>query len=121
MYRIGKTFAFAAAHHLPDLPDGHKCKRPHGHNYTVTLVLDAYRVDPMTGFVLDYADFSPFGDYIRDALDHQDLNEIGLDFTPTAENLARHLFDRALGIGLGGFVKSVKVCETPNTFAEYRV
>jgi hypothetical protein len=40
-YRISKTFTFAAAHHLPQLAVHHKCRRPHGHNYTVTLVLQA--------------------------------------------------------------------------------
>lgn len=35
MYRIGKRFMFEAAHHLPDLPEGHKCARLHGHSYTV--------------------------------------------------------------------------------------
>lgn len=37
MYRIGKLFRFEAAHHLSDLPEGHKCARLHGHSYTVEI------------------------------------------------------------------------------------
>lgn len=116
-YRIGKTFSFAAAHHLPSLPPEHKCHRPHGHNYTVTIELEGTQVDA-GGFILDYAELAPFGDYIQATLDHQDLNEV-LPFEPTAELLAAHLFERAVGIGFGQLIKSVRVCETPNTFAEW--
>ena len=36
---IFKEFTFEAAHHLPNVPDGHKCKRLHGHSWKATLVL----------------------------------------------------------------------------------
>ncbi|MGH8897377.1 MAG: 6-pyruvoyl trahydropterin synthase family protein [Egibacteraceae bacterium] len=37
MFRIGKSFTFDAAHHLPGLSEGHKCARLHGHTYTVMV------------------------------------------------------------------------------------
>ncbi|MBL7710671.1 MAG: 6-carboxytetrahydropterin synthase, partial [Chitinophagaceae bacterium] len=30
---IYKEFAFDAAHFLPNVPEGHKCKQMHGHTY----------------------------------------------------------------------------------------
>ncbi|MCW9040055.1 MAG: 6-carboxytetrahydropterin synthase, partial [Rhodospirillales bacterium] len=34
---IYKKFTFEAAHFLPNVPDGHKCGRLHGHSFEVTL------------------------------------------------------------------------------------
>ena len=31
--RLSKTFHFEAAHDLPTFPDGHKCRRLHGHSF----------------------------------------------------------------------------------------
>ena len=74
-WRISKTFGFAAAHHLPALPEGHKCRRPHGHNYTVTLVLAATRLDDRE-MVLDYGELAPVRAWIGKTLDHRDLNSL---------------------------------------------
>lgn len=121
MYRIGKTFRFEAGHHLPSLPEGHKCKRPHGHSYQVEVVLSSKTLD-VSGFVIDYAWLDPFKKWIEENLDHRDLNEV-LPVATTAENIARYLADvaiRVLGIpGAPIWLESVKVKETENTFAEY--
>src|SRR5690606_30399132 len=37
--RIGRTYRFESAHHLPHLPEGHKCKNLHGHNYRMEVVV----------------------------------------------------------------------------------
>ena len=117
MFTIGKSFTFAAAHHLPKLPEGHKCRRVHGHNYVVTVYLSSSTVD-RRGFVVDYGDLEPFGEFIKSTLDHQDLNAV-LSITPTAELLAKYLYEQATD-RLTGRVIGVRVSETPNTFAEYR-
>lgn len=116
-FTIEKTWSFAAAHHLPSLPETHKCHRPHGHNYTVTLTLGADRLDAH-GFVLDYGELKPFGDWLAATFDHRDLNEI-VPFQPTAESLARFCFEQARTL-FGQLVSGVRVSETPNTTAEYR-
>lgn len=113
-YRISKTFGFAAAHHLPQLPEGHKCRRPHGHNYAVTLVLSAAALDEQ-GMVLDYGDLDPVCDWIAETLDHRDLNY--LLPCPTAENLARYVWHRWAGEFPA--LAEVTVAETPNTTASY--
>ena len=42
--RLSKTFHFEAAHDLPTFPDGHKCRRLHGHSFRVEVVVEGGRV-----------------------------------------------------------------------------
>ncbi|MBI1759160.1 MAG: 6-carboxytetrahydropterin synthase [Actinobacteria bacterium] len=122
MYRIGKRFWFEAAHHLPDLPDGHKCARPHGHSYSVEVSLATAGGDLVPpGFVVDFAELAPLGAYLAETFDHRDLTEV-VDVPPTSENLARLLYDWCasnLSLPSGVRVDSVRVSETASTFAEY--
>jgi 6-pyruvoyltetrahydropterin/6-carboxytetrahydropterin synthase len=119
-YRIGRSFTFDAAHHLPGLPEGHKCARPHGHTYTVTVTIA--RDDLVgPGFVTDFAELAPLKEHIAERLDHRDLNEV-LDFPPTSELLARHLaewFVEHVEPAVAGALVSVRVAETPASWAEY--
>jgi 6-pyruvoyltetrahydropterin/6-carboxytetrahydropterin synthase len=121
VYRIRKSFGpFSAGHHLEGLADGHKCARPHGHNYMVEVVVTA---DSLTGpgFVTDFGELGPFGDYVKQRMDHQDLNEV-FDFQPTSELIARHLADwfiSDLEPIVPGRLISVRVSETPSTWAEF--
>ena len=39
MTRIGRTFRFESAHFLPKVPDGHKCKRLHGHSFQIEIIV----------------------------------------------------------------------------------
>lgn len=116
MYKTSKTFTFSASHMLETLPDGHPCKRLHGHNYIVLLELKASELNEH-GFVVDYGNLLDFKRYIDHNLDHRHLNEV-FDFSPTAENLALHLYK----IAKAGFplVSSVAVSETPKTWAVYK-
>lgn len=88
---IYKIFTFEAAHHLPNVPEGHKCKRLHGHSFEVTLFVSG-PIDGHTGWVLDFADVkAAFKPYL-DQLDHYYLNDIeGLE-NPTSENIARWIW-----------------------------
>jgi 6-pyruvoyltetrahydropterin/6-carboxytetrahydropterin synthase len=120
VYRIAKTFTFEAAHRLRDLPEEHKCARTHGHSYRVEIVLESEQLTE-TGFVDDFAELQPLGDYIVASLDHRDLNS-ALDVNPTSELLARHLadwFERHLASDLNGRLASVRVSETASSWAEY--
>ena len=53
-----KDFTFEAAHHLPHVPEGHKCGRLHGHSFMVRLEITG-EVDPHTGWIMDFAEFGP--------------------------------------------------------------
>jgi len=91
--QIFKVFQFEAAHLLPNLPDGHKCKRLHGHSFRVEIHVDG-PIDRMTGWVMDYAEIKQRCRPVLDELDHRYLNEIeGLE-NPTSENLAQWIWHR---------------------------
>jgi len=115
--RITKRFTFDSAHWLPRVPETHKCRRLHGHTYTVELGLEG-PVDPEMGWVEDYGAVTAAFKPIMDELDHHCLNEIpGLE-NPTAENLARWIHDR-LREDLSPLA-DVTVRETSTTSAVYR-
>jgi 6-pyruvoyltetrahydropterin/6-carboxytetrahydropterin synthase len=121
--KISKDFGFCAAHRLWGLPDGHKCMRLHGHNYTVRVVLDCPDVDDR-GFVLDYGELAPVKYWLDDTWDHRYLNEIppfdgGLN--PTAEHLAAHLGSIVPDLVHlpPTAILEVHVSETPNTWAAW--
>ena len=91
--RLARRFAFEAAHRLPEAPEGHKCRRLHGHSFKVGLVCEG-EVDSRTGWLIDFADIRAAFEPIRDKLDHRYLNEVeGLE-NPTAEVLARWIWRR---------------------------
>jgi 6-pyruvoyltetrahydropterin/6-carboxytetrahydropterin synthase len=117
-YTIAKRFSFAAAHHLYGLPAGHKCARVHGHTYAVEVRMVASDLDD-TGFVADYGELGPLGDYLDAELDHRDLNEVLLA-QPSCENIARHLYGWCQdNLEHGRLVTAVRVSESPVTWAEY--
>lgn len=90
---IWKQFTFEAAHLLPNLPEGHKCRRLHGHSYTVRICVEG-ELDPELGWVIDFGDIKKAYLPIREQLDHYYLNDIeGLE-NPTAENIARWIWER---------------------------
>jgi 6-pyruvoyltetrahydropterin/6-carboxytetrahydropterin synthase len=90
---IYKDITFEAAHLLPNLPEGHKCRRLHGHSYRVRVFVEG-PVDPKTGWVVDFADIKEAFRPIREQLDHYYLNEIpGLE-NPTSESLAQWIWSR---------------------------
>lgn len=98
---IFADFTFEAAHRLPNVPEGHKCGRLHGHTYQVRIEVTG-EPDPHTGFVIDYYDVAnAFRTQVFDRLDHRYLNEIeGLD-NPTTEILIRWMW-RAMKPQLSG-------------------
>ncbi len=90
---IYKEFVIEAAHRLPNVPEGHKCARLHGHSWRITLHV-AGPVGADTGWILDFADIKRAFDPLYEQLDHRYLNEIeGLE-NPTSEVLARWIWER---------------------------
>jgi len=91
---LSKTFGFEAAHFLPNVPDGHKCRRMHGHSFRFSVVLKG-NIDQKTGWIMDFADLkSIVKPIIESELDHYVLNDVpGLE-NPTSEKIAIWLWKK---------------------------
>ncbi|SNB74006.1 6-pyruvoyltetrahydropterin/6-carboxytetrahydropterin synthase [Arboricoccus pini] len=114
--RIVQAFTFEAAHRLPNVPASHRCSRMHGHSYRVELALEG-KVDPGTGFVVDFFDVEAAFGPVLARLDHHTLNEVEGLSNPTAELIAIWIWDQVKP-GLPQLA-SVKVFETPFCWAEH--
>lgn len=112
---VFKDFTFESAHRLPLVPDGHKCGRLHGHSYKVRLNLIGEISD--LGWFIDFGDLKTVFKPIYEQLDHHYLNDIEGLSNPTAENLARWIYDKFLPHC--EYLMSVEVMETCTCGALY--
>ena len=55
--RLTKDFLFEAAQTLPCAPEGHKCRKMHGHSFKVEISVEG-KTDPATGWLYDHAEIS---------------------------------------------------------------
>lgn len=95
MFEIEKKFSFEAGHQLIH-HDG-KCNEPHGHSYKLHVILRSEALvssGPKTNMVLDFQDISAVvKPMIKKYLDHHWLNKtLGTD-SPTAEFIAKWIYD----------------------------
>jgi 6-pyruvoyltetrahydropterin/6-carboxytetrahydropterin synthase len=114
---IFKRFTIEAAHRLPNLPATHKCHRLHGHSFSIDVHV-AGPVDPVLGWVQDFADIGKAFQPLFEQLDHHYLNDVAGLENPTSENLARWIWAR-LKPSLPG-LSQVVVRETCNAGCIYR-
>ena len=91
--RLVKQFKFEAAHSLPCFPEGHKCRRLHGHSFRFDVCVEG-DVDPAIGFLIDYGDIKAVCEPIVRQLDHYFLNDIDGLAISTSEMLALWLWRR---------------------------
>ncbi|MHB1093528.1 6-carboxytetrahydropterin synthase QueD [Thiobacillus sp.] len=114
---IFRIFHLQCARRLPAVPDTHPCSRLHGHSFKVELTISG-DIDPVSGWVLDFADIEAAWRPIHAALDHRCLNDIdGLD-NPSSEHLAMWLW-RKLKPELAG-LSAIMVMETHDSGCIYR-
>ena len=131
MFRVTREIYFCYGHRLLNY-DG-KCKHLHGHNGKAVIVLEAASLDPL-GMVVDFSDIKRLvGTWIDDTLDHKMilhrddpalplLRQQGepvciVDVNPTAENIAKMIFDYVKAQGFP--VAEVTLWETENSYATY--
>lgn len=132
MYTVVKRLHFCYGHRLLDYEG--KCAHPHGHNAFVEVELSRATLDDC-GMVLDFGEVDlALDEFIDTELDHRMLlrhddplvaafRSVGeepyiMKFNPTAENIARLLFQQAKKKGLP--VVAVRLWETEQAYAEYR-
>jgi 6-pyruvoyltetrahydropterin/6-carboxytetrahydropterin synthase len=131
MYRVTEVVEFCYGHRL--LKYKGKCAHLHGHNGRVEIELSSRDLDEQSMV----ADFSDIGrivkGWIDQNLDHrmllnrndplapilrkQDEPLFLMDGDPTAEAIAKVIFDYAASQGLG--VTEVRLWETPGSVASY--
>ena len=116
---ITKEFTFDAAHYLA-LHDG-KCQHMHGHTYRVAVTFfgEVQKMDggPESGMVRDFYHISKFWkERLEPMLDHKLLNE-SLPIYPSAEHLAKWIYDQFADTFLE--IHKVEVWETPTSRVTY--
>lgn len=131
MFRVTRQIDFCYGHRLLQY-DG-KCRYLHGHNGRAVIVIAAKDIDSR-GMVLDFADIKRVvSSWIDDNLDHRMilhrddpvvplLRELGepmylIDHNPTAEAIARLIFDFTREAGFP--IIESHLWETPNCYASY--
>lgn len=113
--QIWRRYRFESAHHLPNVPKGHKCGRLHGHGFEVIVRAHWGAGDdiPQT----DYDRLDELWASLHLQLDHAYLNDIPGLHNPTSELVAKWIWDNL--IGKLPQLSSVTVYETASCGAHY--
>ena len=118
-WRVSKTFRFEAAHKLPH-HDG-KCQRLHGHSYVMDITFQddtLHTTGPKQGMVIDFGDISKVvKPLVNSHLDHHYLNDTLGEENPTAEVIARWIWDELIDKLPG--LASVTIHETCTSAVTY--
>lgn len=132
MFQVTREIDFCYGHRL--LHYEGKCRHLHGHNGRAVIVLEGKHLDHR-GMLLDFSDIkSVVSGWIDEHLDHRMLlhkddpavpllREMGepmflLDRNPTAENIARLIYEFTASQGFP--IVESRLWETPRCFATYR-
>jgi len=132
MYRVTREIAFCYGHRLLNYEG--KCRHLHGHNGVAVVTLEGPKLDER-GMLVDFGEIKrKIQLWIDEEIDHNMLlrhddplipmlRERGerfyvMDENPTAENIARLIYDHGREAGLP--VVEVQLWETPNCLASYR-
>jgi 6-pyruvoyltetrahydropterin/6-carboxytetrahydropterin synthase len=132
MYRVSRRIDFCYGHRL--LNYSGKCRYLHGHNGLALISLEGQGLDSH-GMVMDFGEIRRVvSTWIEETLDHRMilhrddpavpyLQKLGeplhlIDVNPTAENIARLIYD--FGTRSGFPIAEVQLWETPRCFATYR-
>jgi len=132
MFRVTREIDFCYGHRLLNY-DG-KCKYLHGHNGRAVITIEAPQLD-VRGMVLDFSDIKKVvSRWIDENLDHRmilhrddpavnALAKLGeplylIDVNPTAENIAKLIYDFTKSQGFP--IVEAHLWETPRCFATYR-
>ncbi|MBI4202679.1 MAG: 6-carboxytetrahydropterin synthase [Chloroflexi bacterium] len=131
-YKVTRQIEFCYGHRLLEY-DG-KCRHLHGHNGLLEVDVEAQSLDRL-GMVMDFGEVrDKVKGWVDANMDHrmvlrrddpvapmlQDMGEplYLLDINPTAENIARHIYEQAQSMGLP--VAEVRLWETSTSYATYR-
>ncbi len=116
MYRVSVRYHFDAAHFLRSYPG--KCSQLHGHRWVAEVMVKGEELDEL-GMLVDFGLIKTELNKALTELDHRLINEHAYfqSVNPTAENLARYLFEQLRAASPG--LERVSVYETPDAWAEF--
>ncbi len=101
-----------------------KCNNPnyHGHNYELEVKIIGY-CDPETGYVIDTKILSDtIKEHVTEKFDHKNLNLEVPEFkslNPTAENIARVIYEILVSKVDPNLEVKITLYETPRNYVEY--
>ena len=119
MFEICVEHTFAAGHALRNYHG--KCENVHGHNYRVQVAIEGAQLDE-TGLLYDFSDLKRRLRSTTEYLDHQFINDLKPfdDINPSAENIAKFIYEEIQRDLKQAAISYVKVWETDTSFAVYR-
>jgi 6-pyruvoyltetrahydropterin/6-carboxytetrahydropterin synthase len=93
MYEVTVIKSFSAAHLLAEI--GGKCEELHGHNFKVELTVAAEKLNS-NGLLIDFRFLKKALGEILEEIDHKHLNSLisFADINPSAENIAKYIFEK---------------------------
>jgi 6-pyruvoyltetrahydropterin/6-carboxytetrahydropterin synthase len=132
MHRVTRELHFCYGHRLLDYSG--KCRHLHGHNGRVLITIESQGLDKL-GMVVDFSDIKRLMQtWIDEHLDHKMILHRNdpilptlqaqrepvylLDVNPTAENIAKLIYQQAKVLGFP--VAEVSLWETTTSYATYR-
>jgi len=101
-----------------------KCNRPnfHGHNYELIVKVTG-EIDPKSGYVIDMKVLADLvKEHVEEKFDHRNLNldtEEFKNLNPTAENIARVIYEILRAKIDVKFDLGIRLYETERNFVEY--
>jgi len=136
MYTIRKQFTFEMAHQLSAAASQECVATIHGHSYVIEVFLESRDLD-RRGMVIDFGALQSLKAYVAgldhalmlpdtlpkeylDTLKRYNQKLIIVPFNPTAENMARMLYEAFSRLPGGHSVAKVRLHETTTGWAEFR-
>ena len=101
-----------------------KCKRLHGHNWSVEAVVTGSELDEL-GMLVDFKILKSELNSVLDELDHRYLNDLpAFEIkNPTAENIAKYVFENLSKSEVfsksAAKLKAIRIFETPKSCVTY--
>ena len=143
--QITRIIGWDMGHRVPN--HSSKCKNVHGHRYSAEITLEGDVIGEKgvsdEGMVIDFSHIKTIANgFIDENLDHGYMGNtehdhdmiqllidnkfkvIGVYFIPTAENIAKWLFDQLEPLFVDTYgtklkLKKIRLYETPNNFVDY--
>jgi 6-pyruvoyltetrahydropterin/6-carboxytetrahydropterin synthase len=120
VYEVYVETGFSSAHKLINYKG--RCESLHGHNWKVGVLVATDKLGKQ-GMVIDFIKLKKITKKVVSQLDHKYLNKISYfkKNQPTAENIARYIFEKIKQQIKKHSLKKIKVFvwETPLQYASY--